>query len=307
MIRVLKNADFSGCGLGTIELPIPASSEADDVVSKFSNISPEKEIKLRKFIDTLVYHGIYEKLLYLAIPEVANDTTEAIQNVLIDRATTLLTTNTTLTNGKGLKIGDGTEVSYLNDSESYIPNGTGIKNADLVSNRVQGKYSFGVLIEYPEYANYYASAIMASKNISGNPNYNKIVLKDYGADASSPGLNAYLSSNDWITYAQGSLNGDNKKAIQIVSADMTIPNTPELYQSVSAKCIALSSAGVSSKEDEEFNTLPCDMQPPRMLFGDLHSSIRFNGFFKVMFEGKFLNESEVIVMRDAIVRLCEAN
>lgn len=302
MIRVLKNADFSNCGLGRVDLPIPTSEQADTIVGKFPNISAENEAKLRRFIDTLVYYGVYDKLLYLAIPEVASSESEAIQNVLIDRATTLLTSNVTLTSGKGIQIGNGTGRSYLSATNSYPEGGTGITNTDLVENRVRGNFSFGVYIEYPESNDYNASAICASRNVSGNINFGAIGLQA----ANNVGLQARLSKDDQVSYTQGSLDGNDNKAIQIVSELLTFDSVDATALAVTAECIALSSAGVSVKETEDLTTRPSDIpSPPRQLFGDLNGNIRFRGYFKVMFEGKFLNAQEVIVMRDAILNLCK--
>lgn len=298
MIRVLKNADFSNCGLGRVDLQIPTSEQADTIVGKFPNISAENEAKLRRFIDTLVYYGVYDKLLYLAIPEVASSESEAIQNVLIDRATTLLTGNTALVSGKGLLVGDGTAVSYLSNGTTYPVVGTGITNADLVSNRVRGNFSFGVYIEYPESGSYNSSAICASKNISGNSNYAHISF----SYVNTPGLLSRLSSNDSVTYAQGSLNGSDNKAIQIICENITYEDNT----SVAAKCITLNSEGVLVKENGELVKLPEDLSTPRQLFGDMGSN-RFRGYFKVMFEGKFLDKNEVLVMRDAILNLFNTN
>ena len=303
MIRVLKNADFSNCGLGSVPIPIPASDEADTVVSKFQNISPEKKTKLGRFIDTLVHYGVYDKLLYLAIPEVASSESEAIQNVLIDRDVTLLTSNVTLTPGKGIQIGNGTSMSYLSATDSYPVNGTGITNTDLVKNRVRGNFSFGVYIEYPESNDYNASAICASRNVSGNINFGAIGM----LASNTPGLFARISDSnaDRISYIQGALDGNNNTAIQIVSELLTFDSTEATAKAVTAECIALSSEGVSVKETEDLNTRPSDLPAPRQLFGDLHTNIRFRGYFKVMFEGKFLNAQEVLVMRDAILNLCK--
>lgn len=300
MIRILKNANFSNCGLGSVPLPIPASEQAETIVGKFQNISPEKETKLRRFIDTLVHYGVYNKLLYLAIPEVANSESEAIQNVLKDN-TTLLTSNVTLTSGKGIQIGNGTGRSYLSATNSYPEGGTGITNTDLVENRVRGNFSFGVYIEYPESNDYNASAMCASRNASGNTNFGAIGLQT----ATDVGLKVRLSNDDQVFYTQGSLDGNDNKAIQIVSELLTFDSVDATALAVTAECIALSSAGVSIKETEELTTRPSDLPSPRQLFGDLHGNTRFRGYFKVMFEGKFLNAQEVIVMRDAILNLCK--
>lgn len=87
MIIVLKSANFSGSGLGKIDVPYTPSAIAQQVIGKFSAISDAGKQKVGIFVDTLSDSGILGKLNYLMLPTVASTPQDAMQNVLLENKT----------------------------------------------------------------------------------------------------------------------------------------------------------------------------------------------------------------------------
>lgn len=58
------------------------SPEAEAALAKFSNLSSTQQTKVTNLVNTLVSNGIYSKIHYMAMPNVASSVAEALQNVL---------------------------------------------------------------------------------------------------------------------------------------------------------------------------------------------------------------------------------
>lgn len=119
MIQVLKNADFSSCGLGKIKIS-DYSDESKAAFLKFDNLSQANKIKVGTLIDTLVDEGIYSKLHYLMLPLIASSVTEGVQNVLSD-VTPSTINNLIVVNGgiKATEEGVINLTSYINGTPDY--------------------------------------------------------------------------------------------------------------------------------------------------------------------------------------------
>ena len=289
MIRILKNADFSGCGLDKIELPIPPSTEANEIVAKFQGITPEKEQKLRAFIDKLVFSGLYEELTYLGIPYVARTEEQAIQNVLLS------STDTQPAAIEGLTL-DSDGLKFTVSQGNY--RGLLVLSDYRKGTAVSGEFSMGGCIVYPTSTDYNLSggATMIRRHYTGN-DYARIVLS---GNASQAALKAYLANGPEFASqnSQGSQDGNDNKAIQIISCSQALQDDVQIEENGG---YALN--GINTIKNIDVDTQDDDNTP--YMGGAL--SACFPGKYRLFFEGKPLTVGEIEYLRDAIKELCDVN
>lgn len=277
MIRVLKNANFSGCGLGKVEIPIPATSEATAVVGKFPGISAGNEAKLRNFIDKLVYQGIFQKLTYLAIPYVAGSTSEAIQNVLLDEGSEQPTAVANMILGKD----SGNKVIGLT-FDAASPGVFQLQNYRKGSLEI-GEFSMGTCIVYPN--------TNGSKRVLGrHPNVSSAPRFDY----MNSGVNALVYSGVYVSNTQGSYNGEKNKNIQILSCSTNLGENGGLALNGYDNIVTLDATEVYS-----------DGSGSNFLIIGGTSSVAFDGHYRLIFEGMPLTTDEIAYLRDEIATLCD--
>lgn len=280
MIRVLKQANFANSNIGTIDIPIDDTVEALAFVAKYSGIvkGSETEIKAKQFINILVRSGVYNKLTYLAVPCLASNINEALQNALLESGQPTPTANMTFENhGLGFNA---------------------VGNFGLKPYRSQaltaGQYAFGMCVEYPN--PWVNSNCAMSRNTNAHSKYARIVADYYDASSSSsniPGYIGQISNNYKATFRIGSIDGTNNKGIQIVDVNCTGDEKFAYTLGAGGAVVPISAA--NTEDIASINNT---------FIGGL-SSTAFEGHYKLFFESKDLTQNEVIIMRDAIASLCD--
>lgn len=90
MILVVKNADYSACGLGSIEVPIIVSDACIEIMGHYPTYDTEANRKeMQKLMNRLGYgktNSIWSKLLHLEFPCLSAQVSEAIYNVLANES-----------------------------------------------------------------------------------------------------------------------------------------------------------------------------------------------------------------------------
>ena len=90
MIIVVKNADYSACGLGNVEVPIIVSKDCIAIMEHYSTYNTEANRKeMQKLMNRLGYgktNSIWSKLLHLEFPCLSAQVSEAIYNVLANES-----------------------------------------------------------------------------------------------------------------------------------------------------------------------------------------------------------------------------
>lgn len=283
MIRVLKNADFSNCGLGHVEIPVPQTDEANVAVGWFPYLTDEQETKLKRFIDKLVYHRIYQKLTYLAVPYLAVSLQESVNNILLGEGAVQPSANENM--------------NFTEEHGLYFTSTTG-GNFNLkpswksgVGGEV-GEYSMGVCVEF--------KGTWDKNNIGGpymqrRPSYTKGFGQIKPSFSSTPGVFAGLSSDaggyvSWIY--------DNSTGIQILSC-----GTNEEDEELEA--LALGSNGiVASLDTTSFNDNNNGVPYGTYIGGNNGTSYPYC-YYRLFFDGEHLTSGEMAIMRDEIKTLCD--
>lgn len=90
MILVVKNANYLGCGLGSIEVPIIVSNACVKIMRHYPTYDTEANRKeMQKLMNRLGYrktNSIWSKLLHLEFPCLSAQVSEAIYNVLANES-----------------------------------------------------------------------------------------------------------------------------------------------------------------------------------------------------------------------------
>ena len=90
MILANKSADYSACGLGSIDIPIVVTDECLEIMSHFPSYNTEGNRKeMQKLMDRLGYgknESIWSKLLVLTIPCLSSQASEAVYNILANES-----------------------------------------------------------------------------------------------------------------------------------------------------------------------------------------------------------------------------
>lgn len=267
MIRVLKNADFSNCGLGKIHIPLPETNEANVAVGWFNGLTPEQETKLKTFIDTLVFSGIYKKLTYLAIPYLASTPSEAIQNVLLEKGAQQPSAdgNLSLETGNGLTF-------------------TGVGQLQLQGYRKGtlevGEFSMGTCIVYP-------NSTTGKRVLCRHPSLSSAPRFDY---MSGNTVNALVYSNIYTNNVQGGYNEAKNKNIQILSCSTSLGEQGGLALNGINNIVTLDATNVASNSSF------------LVIGGTI--SVAFDGHYRLIFEGAPLEKLEIASLRDEIATLC---
>jgi hypothetical protein len=102
MIIVLKSADFSENNIGTIQLNVPDHAETNVIAARYAGITSASKDNLNVFIDSLINAGIYSKLKYLMLPILANNVSDALQNVLTNDKEIISNTGYATLSSKGI-------------------------------------------------------------------------------------------------------------------------------------------------------------------------------------------------------------
>lgn len=90
MILVVKNANYLGCGLGSIEVPIIVSNACIEIMRHYPTYDTEANRKeMQKLMNRLRYgktNSIWSKLLHLEFPCLSAQVSEAVYNVLANES-----------------------------------------------------------------------------------------------------------------------------------------------------------------------------------------------------------------------------
>lgn len=282
MIRILKQANFADSNIGNIDIEIDDTPQALAFVAKYSGIvaGSEDEAKAKHFINILVESGVYDKLSYLAVPMLASNVNEALQNVLLESGQPTPAANMTFEN------------HGLGFSEAG--------NFGLKPYRSQtmtlGNYTMGMCVQYPN--PWVNSNTAMSRNTYSHSNYSRIYADYYNsssAGSNTPGYKVQTSNEYTSTLRMGSIDGSNNFGMQIISVKTTVAEGEEKF-------------GYGLGDGGEVTALNVDsVQDTRSMnntfIGGLNSTV-FAGRYRLFFEALPMTPAEIIIMRDAIATLC---
>lgn len=284
MIRVLKNADFSDCNLGTVTLPVEDTQEALFVVGKFSNLSSEKTNKVKTLINGLVNAGIYSKLHYLMLPYVAGSVEEALQNVLIDTQV--------LPNIESLETEENQDNVSLDSDGLTFTSGGRINISSLIIGVLSGsEFSMGGCLKYP--SDWSSNETVITRGILYTDRNNQTPRLYYNKFRQFAVNGAGFSS---VTYNEQHSQSDTN--VQVVSISKTAGEYACLNGFNTVRTVSINTG---SYNDADVNKLEINASGSKT--SQYHATQ--TGHYRLLFIGDVLTSSEITTFRDLIAAFCD--
>lgn len=284
MIRVLKLANFSDCGLGTVVVPQEDTAESIAVIGKFYNLTDNQKNKIKAFVNALVDNGIYNMLHYLSLPYFASSKEEAFCNVVKDSQTFPSTDNLN-------------RCSVESDGLTFISAGRVSVTNNLKGTVDFGEFSMGTFLVYPD-SEKTIGAASNGKNISSMDVINtagaSAAPRIYYGPPNTVSFNATSNTNKAISNVTGSQDDANNKSIYIAGvSESNLKNYGTKDNTYKVEDLDISS---SYTQGSEFQ-----------LSGSASTEYHhfFSGHIRLVFLSDLLSTQQMATMRNLIATLCD--